>query len=428
MKELTKRFPFLKNISLISLSGLLATLAVAIPNLFDYFHEAHEYRWIALGLYFIFAFFLLMRGQALHQSHLPASLYLAMQTIVVLSLISLPPHHQYVIILFFILSAEATTLQPDRKGYLWIFLFVLITTGALFFLEGSRAALYSLPIYTGGYIFFGAFSASTAHALAARAESQTLLQDLREAHLRLQTYAAQAEELAVSKERNRLAREMHDTLGHRLTVAIVQLEGAERLMDEEPQRAQEMLATVKEQMRAALSELRSAVATLREPLQADLSIASALKSLGKNFQAATDIEVQMAFAYNIPQLPNAYRVAIYRAAQEALTNVQRHAQAKYIRMSLLLNEKDSTIDLTLRDDGIGLPQNADKLGFGLLGIKERAAQLNGTMRLETNPDGGAQICLCLPLPSSPPSNSPLRGTHSSMLREKNLSLPHQGEG
>ncbi|NQU30710.1 MAG: sensor histidine kinase [Anaerolineae bacterium] len=397
MKELQERFPLLKNITMLNLSGVLTALAVAIPSLFDYFTEAHEYRWLALGLYFIFAFFLAIRDQALKQIHFPASLYLAIQSILVISLLSFPPHHQYIIILFFILSAEATTLEPNKRGYLWILLYVLITTGALLLLEGPQAALYSLPVYTGGYIFFGAFSASTARAEAAQAESQILLEDLTEAHLKLQTFAAQAEELAVSEERNRLARELHDTLGHRLTVAIVQLEGAEQLVDKKPKRAQEMVATVKEQMRAALSELRSTVATLREPLQADLSLANALKSLGKNFQAATEIEVQMAFAHNLPQFPNSYRVAIYRAAQEALTNIQRHAQAKQIRMSLLLNESEG-INLTLRDDGIGLPKNADKLGFGLLGIKERAAQLGGVMRLEDNPDGGAQICLCLPWP------------------------------
>jgi len=399
MKELLERFSLPQNFSLTKASGVIAALAISIPSLYDYFKEGLEYRWIALGLYFILIFFLTIREQALHQSHLPITLYLAIQTILVISLLSLPPHHEFIIIFFFILSAEATALQPGSKGYLWIVLFTLITVIAFLFLNSLEAALYSFPIYAGGYFFFGAFSASAARAEVARAESQSLLQDLTEAHLKLQTYAAQAEELAVAEERNRLAREMHDTLGHRLTVTIVQLEGAERLMDKEPERARIMLATVKEQMRAALSELRTAVATLREPLQADLSVANALKALGQNFQAATEIKVQMAFAHNIPELPNEYRVAIYRAAQEALTNIQRHAQAKHVHMSLLINEKDHTLDLTLRDDGIGLPQNADKLGFGLRGIQERAAQLKSTMRLEANPGGGAQICLCLPFPN-----------------------------
>lgn len=398
MKELIERYPPLKALTFANLSGVLTTLAVAVPSLYDYFSTTHEYRWIALGLYFMIVFFVAVRQFAFVDSPLPASIYIAIQTVLVVSLLALPPHHPYVVILFFVLSAEATTLLYNRGGYYWILLFALITTFFIFLIEGSQAALYSAPIYIGGFFFFGVFAASTARAEAAQKESQILLQELREAHEKLQVYAAQAEELAVSEERNRLAREMHDTLGHRLTVAIVQLEGAKRLVKENPERAEEMVGTVHAQMREGLSELRSAVATLREPLQADLSLKSALKALGENFQAATNIQVEMAFAYKLPDFPDEYRVAIYRAAQEALTNVQRHAKADKVRMTLGI--EDGEINLTLRDNGIGLPGNADKLGFGLRGIQERAAQLGGRMRIEANPEGGAQICICLPLPKT----------------------------
>ncbi|MBT3322026.1 MAG: sensor histidine kinase, partial [Anaerolineae bacterium] len=343
-------------------------------------------------------FLLVLREEILQKSRLPVSFYLSIQTALIIGLLTLPPHHDFVIILFFILSALATRLEPGKKGYYWIAIFTIITIIFFFLSVGIENALYRLPIYAGGYLFFGAFSASATKAEIARRESETLLEDLTAAHLKLQTYAAQAEELAVAEERNRLAREMHDTLGHRLTVAIIQLEGAERLVDEEPERARIMLGTIKEQMRAAFSELRQALATLREPLHADIPIANALKSLGENFQEATDIKVKMAFAHNIPELPNEYRVAIYRAAQEALTNAQRHAKAETIHISLLLNEKDQTLDLRVKDNGIGFPDKANKIGFGLRGIQERASQLDGIMRLEANPNGGAQICLCLPLP------------------------------
>ena len=396
MKELVERYPFLKEFSFTNLSGVLTILAVAVPSLYDYFSSTHEYRWIALGLYFMLIFFVVVRQFALVDSPLPSSIYIVIQTALVVSLLALPPHHPYVIILFFVLSAEATTLLHSRGGYYWILLFSLITIFFIFLIEGSQAALYSAPIYIGGYLFFGVFAASTARAEAAQKESQTLLQELREAHEKLQVYAAQAEELAVAEERNRLAREMHDTLGHRLTVAIVQLEGAKRLIKENPDKAEHMVDTVHKQMREGLSELRSAVATLREPLQADLSLKSALKALGENFQTATDIQVEMAFAYKLPDFPDEYRVAIYRAAQEALTNVQRHAKADKVRMTLGI--VDDEINLSLRDNGIGLPDHADKLGFGLRGIQERAAQLGGRMQLEPNPEGGAQICICLPLP------------------------------
>ncbi len=397
MQKLIERFPFLDKFSLANLSAHIVLVAVAIPSLIPYFRDHHEYRWIALGLFFIFGFLLSVRGQAIRHSQLPPTLYLGLQTIIIISLLALPPHHQFVIILFFILSAEALMLLPTRGGYWWVFIFVIITTIFFMVFEGAEAALYSLPIYTGGYIFFAAFAASTAKADRARTESQTLLQELRIAHHKLQTYAAQAEDLAVAEERNRMAREMHDTLGHRLTVSIVQLEGAQRLVSEDPARAADMVATVREQMRAALGELRGTVATLREPLAADFSLTNSLKRLGDDFQKATEIDVQMIFAYNLPSFPHAYRVALYRAAQEALTNIQRHAKANKIFIRLALDKIDG-VRLLVSDNGIGIPENADNMGFGLLGLKERAGQLGGQMRLEANPEGGSQICLCLPWP------------------------------
>lgn len=396
MKQFIERYPLLQKVTFKSLSGLLTTFAIAIPSLYDYFSTAHEYRWIAFGIYFMIVFFIAVREFSPVDNPLPANIYIATQTILVTSLLALPPNHEYVIILFFVLSAEATTLMPGRRGYSWIAVFAIITLMTLSILVDLRTALYSAPIYIGGFLFFGVFAASAARAEAARQESQILLEDLREAHEKLQAYTAQAEELAVSEERNRLSREMHDTLGHRLTVAIVQLEGAKRLVKEDPDKAEKMVGTVHEQMRAALSELRSTVATLREPLQSDISLKSALRALGENFQAVTEIQVEMAFAYKLPNFSDAYRTALYRAAQEALTNVQRHAKADKVRMTLEIQSGE--INLTLYDNGIGLPDNADKLGFGLRGIQERAAQLGGRMRLEPNPEGGAQICICLPLP------------------------------
>ncbi len=128
MKEFIKRIPPIKIKSLTSASGLLAASAVAAPSLFDHFNTKNEYRWIALGLFFVFVFLLAVREHALAQRLLTGRVYLALQTILVLSLLSLPPNHEFVIILFFILSAEATTIDPGKKSYLWIVFFTIITT------------------------------------------------------------------------------------------------------------------------------------------------------------------------------------------------------------------------------------------------------------------------------------------------------------
>src|SRR5690606_11162904 len=106
----------------------------------------------------------------------------------------------------------------------------------------------------------------------ARVESQRLQTELQEAHQQLQTYAERVEALAVAEERNRLAREMHDTLGHRLTVSIVQLEGAGRLIEHDPTRTAQMVQTVREQLVEGLDELRRALVSLRKPVSSSLSL------------------------------------------------------------------------------------------------------------------------------------------------------------
>ena len=257
-------------------------------------------------------------------------------------------------------------------------------------------SLVAVPMYVAGYIFFAVFAQQTARAEAARAESQKLLDQLQEAHRQLQDLSAQAEDLAVSQERNRLAREMHDTLGHRLTVASVQLQAVERLITTEPARAIQLTGSAREQVKEALADLRHTVATLRAPLEADLALVPALKRLAGSFEQATGIVVQLALPERAPELPAPYRQAIYRGAQEGLTNIQKHAQATLVWV--LLAQQTGDVTLTVRDNGVGLNGN-NSMGFGLRGLRERAAQLDGSLQIETLADGGTQLALTLPLPS-----------------------------
>jgi signal transduction histidine kinase len=229
----------------------------------------------------------------------------------------------------------------------------------------------------------------------ARNQSQTLLEELRGTHSQLQEYALRAEELAVVEERNRLAREMHDTLGHRLTVASVQLEAAERLCTNDPERAASLVGTVREQVREALGELRATVATLRTPIEADLQLGSSLKRLVTHFEEASGLTVHQVLPKEIPDLPSEHRLALYRTAQEALTNVQKHAEASQVW--LVLSSHDNAVTLLVSDDGKGASFSGEQVGFGLRGLRERASQLGGELHLERRRGGGTQLSLRLPL-------------------------------
>ena len=323
------------------------------------------------------------------------NLYLGVQGTLVAVLMFLNPGFTMYPTLYSLLSFQAVFLLSARPGAPWIATYALVTAAAFFVDFGLEEALYAGVVYGGIDTFFGAFASTLRRVDAARRESEALLQELREAHGQLQEYALRVEELTVVEERNRLAREMHDTIGHRLTVASVQLEGAQRLCPVDPERAAAMVGTVRGQVREALNELRSTVATLRTPVEADLQLRSSLMRLMTYFEQATGLTIHRVLPEEMPDLPDTYRLALYRATQEALTNIQKHAAAEQVW--LVLTVHDSAVTLLISDDGKGLALVGDRSGFGLRGLQERAEHLGGELHLEPRRGGGTQLTFRLPL-------------------------------
>jgi signal transduction histidine kinase len=319
-------------------------------------------------------------------------LQLAAQAILIIFLLFLQP---IAIVLSFTFAVYAVSLFPDRRGAAWIAAIAVIIGLAMINLVGWVEGLVAVMGVSVGLASFGFFTYARIQANLERRKSQQLLNELQEAHSQLKEYAGRVEELAVAEERNRLAREMHDTLGHRLTVAAVQLEGVQRLISSEPERAASMVATVRQQVVEALAELRSTVATLRAPLDADLPLLISLARLAKDFEDATGLPVHLDLPGEAPGLTGFQQTAVYRMVQEGLTNVQRHAHASQTWLTLACREDG--VEVILADDGTGFPASQEMSGFGLRGLYERAAHLGGELTLGSRPGGGAQLILRLPL-------------------------------
>jgi signal transduction histidine kinase len=136
---------------------------------------------------------------------------------------------------------------------------------------------------------------------------------------------------------------------------------------------------------------------LRSPIAENLPLESALLTLSQSFQQNTGLVTRFNAASNLPELPESYRLAFYRAAQEGLTNIQRHSNAQNAWINLEADNKN--ISLTIKDDGKGLDQRTENgLGVGLIGLGERASQLGGEMRIISQPEtGGATLTFILPL-------------------------------
>jgi signal transduction histidine kinase len=163
-----------------------------------------------------------------------------------------------------------------------------------------------------------------------------------------------------------------------------------------------MVSTVRVQVLEGLNELRRTVAALRAPVEVELSLPHALRRLASNFQEATGIATHL----HLPtegELPisDEQRHTLFRAAQEALTNVQRHAGATTVWVRLVAPTSiHRQIRLIVEDDGRGLPANGEANGYGLRGLRERAEQLQGEFAVGNRPAGGAQVMFTLPLAPS----------------------------
>jgi signal transduction histidine kinase len=393
------------------LTGILSLIAVAAFDIGSSSPEPERrIPLIVLHLLFLTCFI----GFDIVNLRLPVSPHFALVTFVVLQLLLIwfgsNPTAQ--IVLLFVLSAYAHETLPEFPANLWIIsLGIAAMIGFSFLMHNPlMGSLVGLGVL-GGLAFVGNAARNRRVAEEARAESQRLLQELQVAHEQLKRHAHEAEVLAATEERNRLARELHDTLGHRLTVAAVQLEGAQRLIDRDANKASQMVGIVRGQVLDALAELRQTVATLRTPIEADLALSAAITLLARQFAAATglqvNVEIDKELQPYLDQLSRSARHTLYRAAQEGLTNIQKHARATAAWIQLELSQEPMpTLDLTIHDNGAGIDavekeETSNGRGFGLAGLAERAAQANGILRLAASPYGGTALCVTLPVNQSP---------------------------
>jgi signal transduction histidine kinase len=217
--------------------------------------------------------------------------------------------------------------------------------------------------------------------------------ELADANARLRGYAAQAEELATTRERNRVARDIHDGLGHHLTVVQMQVQAARAVLGPDPAQADAVLARAQEQATEALAEVRRSVAALRGPRDTP-PLGTALATLAADTSAA-GVPTDVAVTGTVRPLPPEVGEALFRAAQEGLTNVRKHAAAGSARLLLAYGD-DGTVRLEICDDGLGMAGAAEGTGFGLLGVRERTARLGGSVDVVSRPGAGTTVRVAVP--------------------------------
>lgn len=380
-----------------SVVGSLLTLGALIPlGIFAVLTIAtlHDPLQLAVTLALLTTFTVLFLLFTYRSTDRQQRIILVLQTAIAITMCVVPgPREGFLFVIFAIASAQLGLSLPPRTAALWWLILLAGTMVSSVWVFGREGILVGIGNATG-HFFFVLMGGLMRQAQAAREQSEALTAELQIANAQLRAMSLQAQQLAVAEERNRMARELHDSLGHRLTVAVVQLEGAQRLIPIEPERAARMIGAMRDQMKDGLGELRQSVASLREPLESDLPLGPALQRLAQTFQEGTGLMVHVTVPAMMPDLQPAQRLALFRAAQEALTNAQRHAQARQVWLTLDVVEQ--CVTLAAEDDGVGFDPSAAPIGYGLRGLDERATQLGGQLQVGQSARGGARVIMTLP--------------------------------
>jgi len=218
---------------------------------------------------------------------------------------------------------------------------------------------------------------------------------LAEKNIQLIRYATTVERLAISHERNRLARELHDTLAHTLSAVAVQLEAHDAQVDSDPDGAKQTLKQTRQLVRNGLQEARRAVQALRASPLEDLGFALAMRHLVDVMAERSGLPISLDVPDEFDELSPEIEQSIYRVTEEALNNTIRHANAQHAAVSL--RRERGELRLTITDDGCGFnPSTVSSDGhYGLVGMRERALLCNGQLGIESAPGKGTTVHLTI---------------------------------
>jgi signal transduction histidine kinase len=369
-------------------------LSVSLRWIMEFMEHTHPLTPLVGGLLLLYGVLLglepLLTGAAAVRGHL----YLLVQLALVVAALLLFYELDFFAILLLPLAGQASFIFPRRSAATWVAILLLANFLGQLHQFGWPGALPFVFLYTAAILFVAAYSLMTIRSEASRRRSEGLLAELQDAHRQLQAYAGQAEELAVARERNRLARELHDSVAQTLYGLTLQAEAASRkLAAGKLEQVADDLHFFRTSTQQTLQETRLLIFELRPPILDELGLVAALRARLDAVEGRSGIACQVELA-EIERLPPRVETALYRITQEALNNILKHAGAA--RVTLDLRQQAGKIRLEIGDDGCGFDPQAAQQGYGLQGMQERAEQLGGSWKLSSAPGEGTRITVEVP--------------------------------
>jgi signal transduction histidine kinase len=370
--------------------------AVSLRWINEFIEQGHPLTWAISLILLIYGLLLGLEPLLTRGSALRAHLYLAFQTSLIFLASLLHYELDFFALLFLPLCGQAMYLLPRRQGLIWLGILITVSATGLAIQFGLPEAVSFIILYSAALVFVAVFVIMVQQANEARQNSERLLRELQAAHQELQSYAGQAEELAIANERTRLARDLHDSVAQTLYGLTLQAEAASRKLSagqDEAVRAH--LQAIREDAQQTLQETRLLIFELRPPILEESGLAAALKARIDAVEARGGTAVHLDLQ-EISGLSANMEMGLYRIAQEALNNAAKHAAATEINVRLTQNGESAILDIA--DNGCGFDPEAVPDGrIGLKGMAERVAQMKGDLQIKSAPGQGTEIQVEVPL-------------------------------
>ena len=316
----------------------------------------------------------------------------------VLAAIALTGGFEIIFLIFMQIAQFATLVGVWPGGAIYSAINLAAVLGLVAWLGASPQTLVQAGAEIGvGMVFVMVFVLLEQRAFEQTDRAERLLRDLQAANLELKAAQQREKDLAIAEERMRLARDIHDGLGHHLTVLSIQLQAADKLVERNPQAAAEAIRQSRSEAQAALEEVRRSVSMMRQSPAEGQPLTDLLAGVVGNFSAHTGLEAHFEPMGTPVELAPFAQHTLFRAVQESLTNVQKHARG--VKAILVRLEYTSgSVHLLVRDDGKEQPASAaGSSGYGLKGLRERIDQLGGQLCCGPGPGGGFEVDVNIPL-------------------------------
>lgn len=292
------------------------------------------------------------------------------------------------------LIGQTVMLLAPRPMILFNGLIVLIYFGAMrYFASGWEPFWNNVPFFLAGHIILILILQIIGDEDRVHHENARLVKELEAANRTLKAYSEQVEELTITRERNRMAREIHDGVGHYLTVINMQIQAAIAVMAQNREKSGEILERAMIQTQTALSEIRKSVSILHDSDDEKIPLAERLEEFRINIQDG-NITPHIDILGTPRTLSAQYEQMLLRTLQEGVQNCIKHSHAANIWLLLDFRQTDRTV-LHIRDDGSGC--SAPGEGFGLISLQERARLLNGQFSFGNRSEGGFFLEVDIPV-------------------------------